>query len=194
MKYTRITLFLLLSVLVFSCNKRKDRTADLKAIDQKIATVQEAQKTFENTDILATKEASTTILDQIKFVQANCKDTLTKEEAFFLTSYKNVAKLVKNLGHTEKSIRLEIPHTLEQMTQLKKAITAGATQDKQGNEIDDEYLDGALKEEFLYADQLVNQINQLNKNCSIVLEKFPEMKPQADKIVSTLEQNMKKNG
>lgn len=193
MKNTRIVLLLLVTVLIISCNTRKDRSEDIQLIDQKMVEVNEAEEVFKNTDIATTKAHFKAIMDDIKFVQKNYTDTMPKDEAMFLTSYKNVAKLVKNLEEKEKKISLEIIRTRAQLANLKTAIISKATEDKSGQSIDDNYIDKAIKEEVLYVKQVVDQITYLKDNCDIVMDKYPKMKPQADKIITTLQLKMSGN-
>jgi len=155
--------------------------------------VNEAEEVFKNTDIATTKAHFKAIMDDIKFVQKNYTDTMPKDEAMFLTSYKNVAKLVKNLEEKEKKISLEIIRTRAQLANLKTAIISKATEDKSGQSIDDNYIDKAIKEEVLYVKQVVDQITYLKDNCDIVMDKYPKMKPQADKIITTLQLKMSGN-
>ena len=190
MKHTSIALFYLFSLFLFSCTQRKDRTEDVKTIEQQLTAVDEAEKVFHNTDFSSTIAINKTVMDDIHFIQQNYKDTMSKEEAMFLTHYKNVAKLVKNLEKKQKKTELEIQHTKDQLNNLKSAMMEHATEDKKGNEINDDYLDNALKEETLYSKQLINQITHMKDNCGIVKEKYPEMKPRIDSLIASLQLKM----
>ncbi len=183
-------LFVLL-IFLSACQSRRDRTQDIATIDTKISELAEAQEIYKNIDLEEAEEISSTIMEQIKYIQKNYTDTMSKADALLLTNYKNAAKRVKNNKQTKMYIDKELLRAHIQLTNLKSAMIEGATEDKNGKVIDDQYLDHALKEELGYTNQLIQQIGFLKDNCQVAKEQYLDMKPKVGAIIVTLQQKAK---
>lgn len=185
-------LFLLLvSVVIISCQNRKDRSLDIRSVETTMQEIDQAEEKYKTIDVIKAGEYYDAIMGDINFIKGNKNIKLNKEQAMFLTKYKNVAKQVKKNKQKIKNIDLELVESRKQLNGLILLINSKATIDKNGIKIDDEYIDRAITSDLGYAKELISQIGFLEDNCNFILDAYSSFKEQANDVLADIQLKIK---
>jgi hypothetical protein len=167
------------SFVLFSCKPSVDYTAELKATDSIKKELETAAVDFSRIDSNEVNEARLTIDAYLKFVTANIKDTIQRDDALMLSELKNVNKALGKYVRTRKDLKKYYRHNIKQLDDL--------AYDLQKNNI--ENRDSAKY--FILTEKEANAqlISAMKMHLNVIpaqLKKFDSLKPIAENFINKI--------
>lgn len=105
-------------VLFSSCSKNIDLNEEIRVTDSLKKELLETTARFNVLDSIKIKYCSQHINEIFAFVNANLKDTISKEEAALLSDFKNSSKAFKKYERTRKDLLRYYNYNLKQLEDL----------------------------------------------------------------------------
>lgn len=117
-------IFITFSALISSCagNQFADKINTLDSLSIEVERLIDSIKV---TDTAIYKSAHKTIEQNLKLIQNELKDTVTQEEARFLSDYKMIRKSLGNYTDKIKALQQELIYTEKQLNNLSKDLSRG---------------------------------------------------------------------
>lgn len=172
-------------MLIFAgCNKMKDRTADMAELKLIESRVDSAFDQVSGLELPKIQSTINVIKDDLSTLEKGYSGTMSFEDALNMDKYKDITKLYKRFDLGQ--IGFELSMTKDQLSKLSELIQTGATKDKNGNVIDDIYIDKAFKSEKEYAENLLKEIDLMEERKEEFFTRFKKMKPYVDSLISTM--------
>lgn len=174
-------IFILLSVLIItSCIKRKDRTSEIAQIEKMQLRVDSAYKALGPLNLEDVLMKIKIIKADLKFAQDSAKRAITLKEGIEFDKYKDIYKLFKS--YPIEDLPQAYMKNTQQLIDFKKMLEIKATEDKNGNEITEEYLDNNFAMEMRMANQYIEGILEVEKRIEKFNTRYNEMKPKIDSL------------
>lgn len=117
-------IFISLTTLISSCggNQFADK---IQTLDSLSVEIERLIDSIQVTDTISYKSAYKTIEKDLKLIQNELKDTVTQEEARFLSDYKMIRKSLGNYSDKIKALSQELLFTQKQLNNLSNDLKRG---------------------------------------------------------------------
>ncbi|MFZ6053187.1 hypothetical protein [Halocola ammonii] len=175
--------------LIFGCQSSGNHTEKVRILDSLYTEVEEAEKVLAQIPHDTAMKTISAIQKDLKFVQDTYEGDMNKDHALKLADYRSVSRIVKNYGQRKKRLEDEIERTKSQLTGLKEALEMGATEDKEGNKIDSDYVEQAFSQEKKVAENLIKEIHEMRDRVEMMQTKYIETLPKVNPILDSLKQS-----
>jgi len=173
-----LTLSLLFSVALWSCGPQisDEKMAELDELDAKLDS---SSQLLNSVDSARAMQAVQTYEKNLHYIQYDLKDTLPREEAFFVDSYYRLRKIMRKYGENYTNLSNEIVSAEQQLTNLRKDVKNGLIEAEQF----DEYLtlERENVESIFYATK--GLIEPFKK----ALPLYQEKNPRIDSLINSFE-------
>ena len=184
--YFPMVLFLLFIVGLSSCETRKDRTSDLKDLNDLLVRLDSAKLELKEVNIQKIQSTTALIKKDVKDLQDNYTGNITKDLALEVDRYKGNSKRFKKFDLS--TIGVELEEMGFQIRNLIDLIEKKATVDINGNKIDDVYIDKAIKAETEYTLKLIQDVKEIEEREVLFFDAFNQRKPFIDSLINEMNQ------
>jgi hypothetical protein len=177
MRYSISFIFILaaFSTLIYSCggNQFADK---IHTLDSLSVEVERLIDSIQVTDTTAYQLAHKTIEKNIKLIQNELKDTVTQEEARFLSDYKMIRKSLGIYTDKIKALHQELLYTEKQLNNLSRDLGRG-------------YIEASKAEEYFSIEVTSAQAvledgwSTLN-NSPVYLKMFEDLQPKVEEFIN----------
>ena len=182
MKKNLLYFFAGLTVLigVNSC-KENIYQAEVAALDSLVVVLENAEKSMMAIDSVETDKAYTEIISNLKLIQSELKDTVTREDAFLLSDYREIRKTLGRFNEVKNKLKSEVPFTREQLSNLSKDLKKGLVPE---DKVKEYYM-----VEFTEAVKLQQEIESMVASVTNSLNKYNRLKPEVDHFIARMQEN-----
>ncbi len=184
MKYLFYPSFLILvaSFMSVSCTTNTDYSHEVAVVDSLQIHLDEAvqQYTRWNVDSLSNIRASMKVkLGTLANILNQKKDTISKEDGFFLGDYKSASDVFKNIIDKNKIFRKEIDYSNKQLANLKSDLQSGTS-------IPADSIESCLQTERKAVRELIASLQLADSKFATGVKKHAEMTPKVDSLLEQL--------
>lgn len=185
-----IPLLILAVAMAFgSCQNSGDHSDKVETLDSLYTEVEAAEEVLKNIPHDTAVKTIEKIKKDLTFVQDTYEGDMRMDIAVTLSDYRATSRIIKHYGDRHGRLKSEVERTKMQLTNLKKALESGATEDKEGNKITAEYVDKAFRQEKKIAENLVKEIMEMRDRVEMMQERYiriwPEVRPILDSLKRT---------
>lgn len=178
-----------LLALIYGCNTSGSYNQKVEVLDSLYTEVLEAEKVLAEIPHDTAVKTIAAIKKDLKYVQDTYEGDMNKDHALKLADYRSVSRLVKNYGQRHNRLKSEIERTKTQLQGLKNALESGATEDREGNKIDSDYVEKAFAQEKKVAENLVEEIHEMRDRVEMMQNRYIELLPKVNPILDSLKQS-----
>jgi hypothetical protein len=173
--------------MLTSCDSRADHSGRIASLDSLSIEVEEAEGRFNKINAFNTDQFFKEIEADLSLIQDNFEGEMDRDMATSLASYRGITKLVKNFSKRHKRVKAEILRTKSQLLDLSQALSAGATQDSQGNQFTAAYVNKVFVQEKKVAENLIVEIDDMIERLKQAQERYDEIHPQVVPVIDSLQ-------
>ena len=174
------TLFIGLSIsaVLVACGPQISKEK-LAQIDELEAMINDASEMLNAVDSATAIQAVDTYNENLHYIQNNLKDTLPRQEAFFVDTYYRLRKIMQKFSENYNTLSSEVVIAKQQLTNLRKDAKNGLVEEKQF----DEYL--ALERQN--TEGLFNATKDLMEPFQKALPLYEKKNPRIDSLIQSFE-------
>lgn len=173
--------------MLTSCDSPADHSGQIASLDSLSIEVDEAEGRFNTINAFNTDQFFQGIEADLSLIQGNYEGEMGRDVAASLASYRSITKLVKNFSKRHKRVKAEILRTKTQLLDLSQALSAGATQDSQGNQFTVVYVNKVFVQEKKVAENLIVEIGDMIERLKQAQERYDEIRPQVVPVIDSLQ-------
>ena len=189
LKFLPIAIGTICMAMIFGCQSSGSHTEKVRVLDSLYTEVEEAEKVLAQIPHDTAMKTIAAIQKDLKYVQDTYEGDMNKDHALKLADYRSVSRIVKNYGKRKKRLESEIERTKSQLKGLKEALEMGATEDKEGNKIDSDYVEQAFSQEKKVAENLIEEIHEMEDRVEMMQTRYIELLPRVNPILDSLKQS-----
>lgn len=182
MKKKLLYFFAGLTVLICanSCKENIYHT-EVATLDSLAVVLENAEKSMMSIDSVETDKAYTEIISNLKLIQSELKDTITRDDALLLSDYREIRKTLGRFNEGKNKLKSEVPFTKEQLSNLSKDLKKGLVPEDKVKEYYMVEFTEAVKLQQEMESTVTSVINSLNK--------YNKLKPEVDHFIARMEEN-----
>ena len=163
--------------ILSSCNTPK-HPKEMASLDSLKVALDKAGEVLLKMDGKKADSCYHTIQRQLKFIQQNYRDTMTKEVALFLSDYHAIKEPLEMLGKNYDELKKQVVYTVNQLKNL--------SHDLQHNLVEEDKVKTYVETEEKEAKQLASTIESMVDEAEEQLPKFEKMQPRVQRMVDSL--------
>jgi hypothetical protein len=178
MRYIFYFLFFVLigGVGISGCGNGNQFADKIHVLDSLSVEIEKLQDSIMLTDTMPYKNAHKTIEKNIKAIQQQLKDTVSPEEARFLSDYKMIRKALGNFSGKLYALKNELNYTQTQLYNLSRDLNRG-------------YIEASKAEEYFSievtsAQAVIEDGWSTLQNNPVYLKMFEEINPKVNEFIN----------
>ena len=173
-----VLIVLFFAVVIFpSCNKPANPKA-IASLDSLKILVDKAGEELEKMDARKADSCYKNIQRQLKFIQQNYRDTMTKAVAMFLSDYHAIKEPLEMLSRNYTELKRQVTYTSNQLKNL--------SHDLQHNLVEKEKITTYIETEMKEAERLIETANSLIDEAEEQFPKYDKLQPRVQHLVDSL--------
>ncbi len=170
--------FVALTIYISSCKNSNQYAKQIKELDSLKVVLQEAISNFNTIDSAKCYQAYAEQFTYSTFINANLRDTVSKETAENLQLFYAVGKNLVNYLAMSPKWKEEAKKSIQQLTDLSHDLKNGSVEDEEVVEF--------LSEEKIEADKIIEELKSNTELMRYSLESFSKSLPTAQETVKKL--------
>lgn len=160
-----------------SCGHKKwpREASQLDSISNLLPPLVDKLSSFDSTE---TKTAYDTIMANLKYIQDNLKDSISREDAEMLSDYRGIRKPLKNFSKKRQKLLADYAINSRQISTLSVDLKKGLIEENKAYQY--------FVIEFTAANENYTKMKDLEESTTSVLQKYQLNKPKVDLFIANM--------